>query len=84
MKRRAFILVIPVFMLGAAVLLLLLPQQETTADRIIHEDVRPESRPTLAQAYSSKCSTQSGICLVPPLPIGSPCSCGDYAGTIIP
>jgi len=37
----------------------------------------------IAQA-SSKCSTSAGICFVPPLPVGSPCSCGNFSGVIIP
>jgi hypothetical protein len=38
----------------------------------------------LAQAMSPRCSTPAGICLVAPLPTGSPCTCGSVAGTIIP
>jgi hypothetical protein len=37
----------------------------------------------MAQA-SSKCSTSAGICFVEPLPLGSPCSCGEFSGVIIP
>jgi len=37
----------------------------------------------LTQA-SSKCSTSAGICFVEPLPVGSPCTCGDFSGVIIP
>jgi hypothetical protein len=37
----------------------------------------------VAQA-SSKCSTSAGICFVEPLPLGSPCSCGEFSGVIIP
>jgi hypothetical protein len=37
----------------------------------------------LAQA-SSKCLTSAGICFVPPLAVGSPCTCGNFAGVIIP
>ena len=37
-----------------------------------------------AQAMSPRCSTPEGVCLVAPRPIGSPCSCGGVAGTIIP
>ena len=33
---------------------------------------------------SSKCSTSAGICFVEPLPVGSPCRCGDFSGVIIP
>mgnify|MGYP000592279031 CR=1 FL=1 len=46
--------------------------------------------PTDAKPYtevsqaSSKCSTSAGICFVPPRPVGSPCSCGDFSGVIIP
>lgn len=42
-----------------------------------------------AQATSPRCSTPAGVCLVPPQPIGSPCTChssggATLGGTIIP
>ena len=38
----------------------------------------------VAQALSSRCATPAGICSIqPPLPIGSPCACGELRGTII-
>ena len=42
--------------------------------------------PTLAQSqsFSPKCSTPSGICFVPAMPVGSICYCGSSQGTIIP
>jgi hypothetical protein len=50
-------------------------------------DPDPRSTPApfteFAQA-SSKCLTSVSICFVPPLPVGSPCTCGDFAGVIIP
>jgi hypothetical protein len=41
-------------------------------------------RMNMAQALSPRCSTPAGICFIePPLPIGSPCVCGQFRGTII-
>lgn len=38
----------------------------------------------VAQALSPRCATPAGICFIqPPLPIGSPCACGQFRGTII-
>jgi len=37
----------------------------------------------LVQAYSQYCATNFGICTVNPQPVGSPCACGQYQGTII-
>ncbi len=37
----------------------------------------------LAQALSPKCATPAGICFIPPQPIGTPCSCGQFQGTVI-
>ena len=37
----------------------------------------------VAQALSPRCSTPAGICFIPPQPIGTPCSCGQFQGTII-
>lgn len=42
------------------------------------------ARPMLAQAYSPKCSTPTGICFVPAKLVGSICYCGNSQGTIIP
>ena len=44
-----------------------------------------ERRPMdMAQALSPRCSTPAGICFVqPPQPIGTPCACGQFQGTII-
>lgn len=36
------------------------------------------------QTLSPHCSTPVGVCDVDPLPIGSPCQCGDTGGSIIP
>jgi hypothetical protein len=33
--------------------------------------------------FSSKCLTEVGICLVLPQPVGTPCACGTYPGTIV-
>jgi hypothetical protein len=44
---------------------------------------KPPASLQVVQA-SSKCSTPSGICFVPPLPVGSPCRCGNFSGVIIP
>jgi hypothetical protein len=49
--------------------------------RLAPAETAPYTR--LAQA-SSKCSTSAGICFVEPLPLGSPCSCGEFSGVIIP
>jgi hypothetical protein len=41
-------------------------------------------RMNMAQALSPRCSTPAGICFVqPPQPIGTPCACGQFQGTII-
>jgi hypothetical protein len=41
-------------------------------------------RMDMAQALSPRCSTPAGICFVqPPQPIGTPCACGQFQGTII-
>ena len=37
----------------------------------------------IAQAVSPRCATPAGICFVRPQEIGSPCSCGQFQGTII-
>jgi hypothetical protein len=49
--------------------------------RLAPAEPAPHTR--VAQA-SSKCSTSAGICFVEPLPLGSPCSCGEFSGVIIP
>ena len=51
------------------------------AVRLAPADAKPYTEVTQA---SSKCSTSAGICFVPPRPVGSPCSCGDFSGVIIP
>ena len=38
----------------------------------------------LADILSPRCATPVGVCLVPPQPVGSPCLCGEIAGTVIP
>lgn len=45
----------------------------------------PEQLPVdVAQALSPRCATPAGICFIqPPQPIGSPCVCGQFRGTII-
>ena len=48
--------------------------------------IQPQ-RPPLSQradTWSPRCATPAGICYVAPLPLGSPCKCGDAAGTIVP
>jgi hypothetical protein len=45
---------------------------------------KPEAPLTRISQASSKCSTSAGICFVPPLPVGSPCSCGNFSGVIVP
>ena len=40
-------------------------------------------RMDMAQALSPRCSTPAGICYIQPQPIGSPCFCGQYQGTVI-
>jgi hypothetical protein len=37
----------------------------------------------VAQALSPRCATPAGICFITPQPIGAPCSCGQFQGTII-
>ena len=37
----------------------------------------------VAQALSPRCATPAGICFIHPQPIGTPCSCGQFQGTII-
>lgn len=44
----------------------------------------PEPRNVdVVQALSPRCSTPAGICFISPQPIGTPCSCGQFQGTII-
>ena len=40
-------------------------------------------RTEMVQALSPRCSTPAGICFIQPQPIGSPCFCGQFQGTII-
>jgi len=37
----------------------------------------------VAQALSPRCSTPAGICFITPQPIGTPCACGQFQGTVI-
>ncbi len=37
-----------------------------------------------ADVWSPRCATPAAICYVAPLPVGSPCKCGDAVGTIVP
>lgn len=37
----------------------------------------------VAQALSPRCATPAGICFINPQPIGTPCSCGQFQGTVI-
>lgn len=70
------------------------PQAVALPDRPPVKVIRPDeaaTRPGLhapvidVQApMSPRCSTPAGVCLVPPQPVGSPCTCGDVAGTVIP
>ena len=61
---------------------------DDAASRVADEAAaRPGRLPPLIKVQapmSPRCSTPAGVCLVPPQPIGSPCTCGDVAGTIIP
>lgn len=37
----------------------------------------------VAQALSPRCATPAGICFINPQPIGTPCACGQFQGTVI-
>jgi hypothetical protein len=53
-------------------------------DKINSNTPQYEGGEVLAQAFSPRCATPVGICFVQPQPIGSPCYCGQFQGTIIP
>ncbi|QRM55736.1 hypothetical protein [Sinorhizobium sp. BG8] len=38
----------------------------------------------MAQALGYHCSTQQGVCQIPPAILGSICSCGDAQGVVVP
>jgi hypothetical protein len=56
---------------------------EKPVPTFLHSALEPR-RMDMAQALSPRCSTPAGICFVqPPQPIGTPCACGQFQGTII-
>ena len=70
-------------MLKALTIALVLPMQLAPALDPPLAMSKPKG-PILAQFISPRCATPAGICFVAPMPVGSPCSCGQYPGTIIP
>jgi hypothetical protein len=38
----------------------------------------------MVDLWSPKCATPIGLCFVQPMPVGSPCWCGNVGGNIIP
>lgn len=83
--RPIFIIALPVLALAG---LGLASVDEPTAPKVpppsFHLATKPTDPLTRISQASSKCSTSAGICFVPPLPVGSPCSCGNFSGVIIP
>jgi hypothetical protein len=70
-------------MLRVLMLTLVLPLQLGQNAELPLADTKPKD-PVLAQFVSPRCATPAGICFVSPMPVGSPCQCGQYFGTIIP
>ena len=64
--------------LTSTVLLVVLAMAGSTAS------MAPEpGRMEMAQSLSPRCSTPAGICIIDPQPIGSPCFCGQFQGTVV-
>jgi hypothetical protein len=68
----------------AAVLMVVAANAPGKVGVVVDPGPTAEENVKVAQNYSSRCSTNVGICYVPPAPVGSPCSCGNAPGTIVP
>lgn len=83
--RPIFLVALPVLALaGLGLASLDQPSAPGVPEPSIRFAPKPAAPLTRISQASSKCSTSAGICFVPPLPVGSPCSCGDFSGVIIP
>jgi hypothetical protein len=89
MRKR---LVVPAAILAGLLLAVVVHSEIVgTSSAIVGTSAGPEQpaqasiKPgALAQVYGNVCSTDAGICLVPPQPVNSTCFCGSVPGVIVP